>query len=540
LPAGQRAVIAVVVDIKSGFHAQSHTPLDENLIPFTLELQPSEQLEFHSPIFPPGQIENYPALGKLSVYTGRIIVYVPIDVKPNASQGAITVHGTATYQICDDHACYAPQHTPIELTTQIVPADQKIQANQPELFAGFNQAITTYPALQTLVAQFFLAFVVGIIFNAMPCVLPVVPLKIMGFYEVSQHNRRKSVALGAVFSLGLIASFGVLALLVVGFRVLDWGGLFQKTPFTIVIVAVLSVMSLSLFGVFTVNLPASIYQLTPRHDTYSGNFLFGILTAALSTPCTFGLFVGLLAWALAQPAIIGVAVLMTVGVGMAFPYFLLSAFPQVARNFPRTGPWAEIIKQMMGFLLIGTAVYFAQPLYEKFVSDRAFWWTLFGIIAAAAIFLVVRSLQLSKNSLPRAIACAIALLVIVPSLWATRQATIRPYQWQPYSDQALAAAQASGRPVLIDFTATWCGNCHYVEAFVLHNRKVIAAVHNANVIMLKADVTDDNAPARPLLAKLNPAGAIPLTAVYLPGKNEPKKLVGIYNTGDLLATLQSK
>jgi thiol:disulfide interchange protein DsbD len=251
------------------------------------------------------------------------------------------------------------------------------------------------------------------------------------------------------------------------------------------------------------------------------------------------MFVGLLAWALAQPAVIGVALLMTVGVGMAFPYFLLSAFPQVAKNFPRTGPWAEIVKQMMGFLLLATAVYFAQPLYEKFVSDQAFWWTLFGVIAAGAIFLVVRSIQLSKDFAPRAIAFAIALLVIAPSLWATRQLTIRPYQWQAYSDEALSAAEAQGRPVLVDFTATWCGNCHYVEAFVLNDRKVIVAVHDANVIMLKADVTDDNAPARPLLAKLNPAGAIPLTAVYLPGKNEPRKLVGIYNTGDLLAILQS-
>ena len=178
--------------------------------------------------------------------------------------------------------------------------------------------------------------------------------------------------MGAVFSLGLIASFGVLALLVVGLRVLDWGGLFQKTPFTIGIVTVLGVMSLSLFGFFTVSLPTSIYQLTPRHDTYSGNFLFGVLTAALSTPCTFGLFVGLLAWALAQPPFIGVAVLMTVGVGMAFPYFVLSAFPQVAKNFPRTGPWAEIIKQLMGFLLLATAVYFASRCTKNSFLIRHF------------------------------------------------------------------------------------------------------------------------------------------------------------------------
>ena len=132
----------------------------------------------------------------------------------------------------------------------------------------------------------------------MPCVLPVLPLKIMGFYEAAQHSRRRSIALGAVFSLGLVASFAVLAILVVGLRTLEWGGLFQKTWFTVTIVIVLSAMALSLFGLFTVNLPTGIYQFSPRHDTYVGNFLFGILTAALSTPCTFGMFVGLLTWAL--------------------------------------------------------------------------------------------------------------------------------------------------------------------------------------------------------------------------------------------------
>jgi thiol:disulfide interchange protein DsbD len=158
-----------------------------------------------------------------------------------------------------------------------------------------------------------------------------------------------SLAFGAIFSLGLVMTFAALGLLVVVLRVLNWGELFANPWFLVGIVVILGVMGLSMFGVFTVGLPVAVYRFAPRHDTYLGNFLFGILTAILSTPCTFGMFFGLLIWASGQPAAIGLSLMIMVGIGMAFPYFVLSAFPEVARRMPRTGPWAELVKQMMGF-----------------------------------------------------------------------------------------------------------------------------------------------------------------------------------------------
>ena len=125
-----------------------------------------------------------------------------------------------------------------------------------------------------------------------PALIPVqpavVPLKAIGFYEVSQHNRALSLGFGAIFSLGLVMTFAALGLFVVVLRVLNWGELFANPWFLAGIVVILAVMGLSMFGVFTVGLPTSVYRFTPRHDTYLGNFLFGILTAILSTPCTFG------------------------------------------------------------------------------------------------------------------------------------------------------------------------------------------------------------------------------------------------------------
>src|SRR5207237_10150948 len=140
------------------------------------------------------------------------------------------------------------------------------------------------------------------------------------------------LGVGAIFSVGLIATFAALGLLVVVLKRLNWGELFANPWFLAGIVVILAVMGLSTFGVFTVGLPVAVYRITPRHDTYLGNFLFGILTAILSTPCTFGMFFGLLIWASYQPASIGLSLMIVVGVGMAFPYLVLREFRELGRR----------------------------------------------------------------------------------------------------------------------------------------------------------------------------------------------------------------
>ncbi|HWP41441.1 MAG TPA: protein-disulfide reductase DsbD domain-containing protein, partial [Tepidisphaeraceae bacterium] len=121
LQPGQQAVIAVVLDVAPGFHAQSHTPLDPNLIAFEVKLEPNDQIQAWSPVYPPGQVHEYPALGKVSVYDGRTITYIPIELRADARPGKLTLNGTATYQICDDEACYPPEDAAFSIQTEIVP-----------------------------------------------------------------------------------------------------------------------------------------------------------------------------------------------------------------------------------------------------------------------------------------------------------------------------------------------------------------------------------------------------------------------------------
>jgi thiol:disulfide interchange protein DsbD len=299
-------------------------------------------------------------------------------------------------------------------------------------------------------------------------------------------------------------------------------------------------MALGTFGFFTVALPTSVYRFTPSHETYFGNFAFGILTAILSTPCTFGLFLGLLVWAASQPPVLGTALVMTVGFGMALPYLILAATPELARRFPRTGPWAEIVKQMMGFLLLATAIYFGRRFLPEGLGERGFWWMLFAVVAASGVFLIVRTLQFTRRALPIGIAVAIALLIVGPALAVTMRLADVPIEWQKYSPEKLATARASGKPVILKFTAQWCGNCQAVEATVYADDRTVEAVKQRDIVMLKADLTRKDALGWPLLKQLYPVGAIPFTAVYLPNETSPRTLAGIYSTQDLLTLLDGE
>lgn len=576
LQPGQQAVVAVVLDIKPGYHAQSHKPLQDFLIPYALRELLAAPGTAYEPIYPEGHIENYPALvmpgdpGDLSVYTGRAITYIPVEVAADARPGTtFTVSGSARYQICDDQSCFAPADATWSVQAPIVAAGEMVVPANEALFADFDPSVwsnlqvarsgadtPTNPASaasDTTVGLFGwnveletaglwvvlpLAFVAGIIFNIVPCVLPVLPLKAMGFYEVAQHNRGRCLALGVAFSLGIALTFAVLAVLVLVLRTLEWGQLFSQPWFAASIGLILIAMALYQFGVFEFVLPQRVYAFTPRHDTYTGNVLFGILTAILSTPCTFGLFAGLLVWAVAQPAWLGVSAVTITGIGMASPYLVLSAFPELARRFPRTGPWSEIVKQSLGFVLLAVAAYFVRPLLPDGLRGPSYWWLIFGLLAAGGAFAMARAIQIAgRGAGPILATAAIALVLLVPLGVVTYGLANPPAGWEKFSQEALARALDSRRPVLIKFTADWCANCQTVEQRVFGTQAEMDAWRDRGLILIKADLTSKEAQGWPLLTELHPVGSIPFTAVYLPGESEPRKLPGIYGSADLEALL---
>jgi thiol:disulfide interchange protein DsbD len=345
--------------------------------------------------------------------------------------------------------------------------------------------------------------------------------------------------LALAFSAGMIAVFVVLGLLTLVLGVIGWSELIAKDWFAWTIVTVLVVLAAGMFGGFAVNLPSGVYQWAPRHDTYFGNVQFGVLAALLSTPCTAPLLPAVMAWAATQPVALRIVVMTVVGVGMASPYVLLSAFPEAARKFPRTGPWSELVKQMMGFLLLGSAVFFAAG---RLVPSAKFWWWLLPVAVAASLYLVVRTIQLSGR--PRALVVAFSLAVLMTGTTAVTAAYMNGLLdrsrsgadggmagaagWDP-----LATARAGGNVVLVKFTANWCLNCQTIDARVYHDVAAAAALKDHAVIPMKADLTEEDAVGWPTLKREEPSGGIPVTAIYVPGYEQPIKLTQIYGVDKL-------
>jgi thiol:disulfide interchange protein DsbD len=570
---GKPAVLAVIVDVPAGFHAQSNRPLDDLLIPTTLAMEAAEGVHFGPPQYPPGKVTELPVLGKVSEYVGRVVIYVPMEVMPDARPGPITVQGTLTVQICDERGtCYPPTDEPLSVVTTIAPVGSTPVPANESLFADYRaEPLATQPGgasttesppvdavaslfgyslkIDSLGLAVFVGFLAGIIFNVMPCVLPVLPLKAVGFYEAAEHSRSRTILFGLMFTLGMVALFTLLGLFVLLSKQLigrdfNWGQQFSYPWFVWAIAVILAGLGFALLSGWSLSLPTSFYGLNFRHDTLSGNVLWGAFTAVLSTPCTAPLFPPLLAWAVGQPTLNGLLAVMSVGVGMASPYLVLSAFPELARRFPRSGPFAELVKQMMGFLLLASAAFFAGM---QLLPSPNHWWLVFAVVSWGSLFLIVRTVQITKSSGALLVSTAVAVLAIGLTLLLVLRATdalssvtssngATAKLWSSYSREALDAARKDGRIVLVKFTADWCLNCQYIEQTVFKDARALDALQAANVVLLKADLTKRDALGWPLLEQLGARG-IPFTAIYQPGRDDPLRLASMYTTTDLLAAL---
>jgi thiol:disulfide interchange protein DsbD len=411
-----------------------------------------------------------------------------------------------------------------------------------------EEPVQAAAASAPLILMLGLALLGGALLNLMPCVFPVLSLKVLGFAEAGR-SRRTRVAGGLAYTVGVVVSFlllaGLLLLLRAGGEQLGWGFQLQSPAFVAVLALLFTLIGLNLAGLFELGsiLPSGVATLRSRYPL-ADDALTGALAVAVASPCTAPFMGVALGAALTLPAGQALTVYAALGLGMALPYLALACFPGLARRLPRPGAWMSRFKVLMAFPMFATVVWLLWVLGQQSGLDAAV--AMLGVLLAVAFVAwalgtpgVGRRGRMGLGVLSVA-ALAATVAWAVPSL---EEDSVRtgagpaPAIWQTWSPAAVAAARDEGRPVFVDFTAAWCVTCQFNKRTTLSNDEVLSDFARKRVVLMRADWTRRDPQITEELARLKRSG-VPVYVLYASNGGAPAVLPEILTPSTVRQALE--
>ncbi len=409
-----------------------------------------------------------------------------------------------------------------------------------------------------LIAVLGAAFVGGLILNLMPCVLPVLSLKVFSLIKHAGENPRGAWKQGAAFTFGVVISFWVLAGLLIALRAagnhLGWGFQMQSPGFVLALIFLFFLLGLNLFGVF--ELGTSLVGLDAKAAGQAGSglpssFLNGVLATIAATPCTAPFMGSSVGFAAEQPPFVALLVFTVLALGMATPYLLLTIFPGAMRFVPKPGAWMEAFKQFMGFLLLGTVIFLVYVFGALVGEDQIPSLLAALLLAGIAAWIYGKWASPINTMVVRVVAVILAILFLAYALnWGATLTRAKPpatsataesgqSDWRPWTADAVDQALAQQRPVFVDFTAAWCLSCKVNEQLALETKDVRNAFAAKNVALFRADWTHSDPKISEVLAQYHRDG-VPLYLLYAPGRvNAPQVLPEVLTPGIVLSALKN-
>ena len=376
----------------------------------------------------------------------------------------------------------------------------------------------------------FFAILGGLILNVMPCVLPVIALKVLSIVNQSKESPGRARQLGIIYGAGVMASFLVLAVVAIAAQhaggVAGWGSAFRNPQFRILITILMTLVALNLFGVFEVTLGGRALgaagQLSAKTGA-PGAFFNGVLATILATPCTAPFLGVALGFALTQSAPFIVMIFLASGLGLALPFVLLCWNPVLLKVLPKPGAWMEHFKVAMGFPILATAVWLFWFTGTHAGPTGVLWLGLFLVVLSLAAWVWGQFVQ--RGGKGRGLAAAISLLLVASGYGGILEGQLHwrsptvvandQIDWRPWSADAVAKARREGHPVLIDFTADSCLNCQINKLTSLEIPSTRAKLKDLNAVAFVADYTDENPAIAEQLKKYGRGDVgVPLVLVY--------------------------
>jgi len=423
-------------------------------------------------------------------------------------------------------------------------------------------SVTPAASLGILLAL-VLAFVGGVILNLMPCVLPVVSLKVLGLVRHAPAGRSSAMGQGLLFAAGVIVSFWAIAAVLVALRAggqsLGWGFQFQNPVVVAIAAALFFLIGASLFGLFELRafVPRGFGPGSISAGGAAGSFLSGLFTTAVATPCTAPFMGAALGYALGQPLPAAFGVFTALGIGMAAPYVVLSAAPGLASRLPKPGPWMETLKQILGFPMMAAVIWMLFVVAALSGPTAVIAMLAALLVCALGAWIWGRWGTLDRRRVTRGIALALGLVLVLGSTaWAAafagssragaasaQVATVAAAAaepgafWQPWSPERESELRSAGTPVFVDFSARWCLSCQVNERVALYNPSVLKRIQELGAATLKADWTDNDPRVARALALFGRA-SVPLYVLYPAGGGQPVLLPEILTPGIVLSALE--
>jgi thiol:disulfide interchange protein DsbD len=427
---------------------------------------------------------------------------------------------------------------------------------------------------QPLYLYVFFAFLGGLLLNVMPCVLPVIALKVFGLVKMAGDKPARIKGLGLSFAAGILASFLALALLVIILQLagqqVGWGFQFQEPRFVIAMAAIVFAFGLSLFGVFEITLPGAVVtgisstiarrkgNGEERGSGYGASFGEGVFATVLATPCTAPFLGSALGFAFAQPWWVILLIFTCVATGMALPYVVLTARPAWIRFLPRPGAWMVSAQQFMGFLMMATLLWLLYILGKQMGMEAVIWTGAFLLSVGLACWLIGKFATLTASRRAYWLTWIMAVLLVIggyllflvsaldinTAIAVESSGSPAPtagdgIEWKQFSLAGLQEDIKGARPVFLDFTAEWCLTCKVNEKTVLDTKEVIGKFHALNVLPVRADWTNRNPDITKLLSKFGRSG-VPLYVIFPPGRSAtPIVLPEVITAGIVLDALDN-
>lgn len=566
--AGKTARVAALVSIEPGWHVNAHKPTFEYLIPTELNLKlpvgwPVEPTQYPAAEMKTFSFEKVP----LAVYAGDVVIVMQTQVPAGTKPGTYPVEAALRYQACNDSQCLPPVTVEAKVDLTVGPGGQPQNSSTftGAVAGGSGGAIAqqTPPAAATAAAttashgggtslalMMFLALLGGLVLNVMPCVLPVLSLKIFGLVRSAAHGRAEVTRGALATAAGMLTSFWALALAAIGARAagaaVGWGVQFQRPGFVAFLAVVVVLFCLNLWGLFEIHLPGKVADLAdsgPREGV-AGHFASGLFATLMATPCSAPFLGTAISFALAQKGIVILAMFTALGLGMALPYLLVAAAPGIARLLPKPGAWMETVRGVMGFLLAGSAVWLFFILSSQ-VSPEHLALIQLGLLGIALFTWLQHRVARGRAGRGVAIAGLVATVVVTLVVAGgsrgdaiARSGSAKPaglIAWVDFDRAKAESLSAGGQLVFVDVTADWCFTCKTNERLILNTPEVAKAFSEHGVVPMRADWTNQNAEIAAFLKEHDRYG-IPFYLLYRPGR-EPHVFSELPSKDALVATV---